>query len=427
VPTSKRSTSKNDQQRLLLIAPHSSYRITPYIQAARKLGVEVLIASTSEHSLVSEVAEGLRIDLEGDIGDPKTLEPILKAHDETPFTGVIATDDSAVTLAACAASALGLPHNPPEAVQLTYRKDLARSRLNQHEVPVPEHRRIDLFNDVTRQAHELFYPCVLKPLNLSGSRGVIRADNPQQCIEACKRIKAIISDGQDDDSRHYVLAERYIPGLEVALEGMLHQGKLEVLALFDKPDPMEGPYFEETYYISPSRLPASDQELMTQTVTDACKAYGLVHGPIHAELRLHNGVAWIMEIAARTIGGQCAQLLRHGTGYGLEELVISQSTGNSLPYRNNSQAAGVLMIPIPAAGILRRVEGLAAARRVPFITNIEISVRDGYELVPLPEGSAYLGFIFAQGPNPASVESALRESHAQLNFITAPLWKFSMA
>jgi hypothetical protein len=189
---------------------------------------------------------------------------------------------------------------------------------------------------------------------------------------------------------------------------------------------MEGPYFEETYYITPSRLPKSDQDLISKTVTDACQAYGLVHGPIHAELRLHNGVAWILEIAARTIGGQCAQLLRHGTGYGLEELVISQSTGNSLPYQNNPQAAGVLMIPIPAAGILRRVEGLAAARRVPLITDIEISVRDGYELVPLPEGSAYLGFIFAQGEDPASVEAALRESHTCLNVITAPLWKLSV-
>lgn len=420
------STGKSDQQRLLLVAPHSSYRIAPYIQAAHKLGVEVLVASTSEHSLVSEVAEGLRINLAGNIEDPETLAPILKAHEDRPFSGVIATDDSAVTLAACAASTLKLPHNSPEAVQLTHRKDLARTCLSQRGVAVPEHRRIDLFNDITQQANNLFYPCVLKPLNLSGSRGVIRANNPQQCIEACGRIKTIINDGQDDDSRRYVLAERYIPGIEVALEGMLNQGQLQVLALFDKPDPMEGPYFEETYYITPSRLPKSDQDLISKTVTDACKAYGLVHGPIHAELRLHNGVAWILEIAARTIGGQCAQLLRHGTGYGLEELVISQSTGNSLPYQNNPQAAGVLMIPIPAAGILRRVEGLAAARRVPLITDIEISVRDGYELVPLPEGSAYLGFIFAQGEDPASVEAALRESHTCLNVITAPLWKLSV-
>lgn len=417
--------NNSDQQRLLLIAPHSSYRISPYIQAARKLGVKVLVASTSEHSLVSEVAEGLRIDLESNAEDPDVLEPIVKAHNDRQFSGVIATDDSAVTIAAFVARALGLPHNPPEAVQLTHRKDLARTCLNQHGVAVPEHRRIDLLSDVSKQARELFYPCVLKPLNLSGSRGVIRANNPQQCIAACERIKAIISDAQEDDSRRFALAERYIPGREFALEGMLHQGELEVLALFDKPDPMEGPFFEETYYITPSRLPAPDQQLITQTVSDACKAYGLVHGPIHAELRLHDDMAWVLEIAARTIGGQCAQLLRHGTGYGLEELVISQSTGKSLSFQKNLQAAGVLMIPIPTAGILRRVEGLAAARRVPFITDVEISVRDGYELVPLPEGAAYLGFIFAQGPDPASVEAALRESHACLNVITAPLWKLS--
>jgi len=317
----------NDQQRLLLIAPHNSYRISPYITAAKKMGVAILVASTSEHSLVSDVADGLRIDLEVTNENLQhTLDLILKAHQEKPFIGIIATDDTAVSLAANAAKALGLPHNPPEAVQLTHRKDLARACLKQHGVPVPKFWRIDLSADLTQQCADLPYPCVIKPLSLSGSRGVIRVNDAQACLLACKRVQKIVRELTDQESQRYLLAESYIPGVEVAVEAMLDNGKLKILALFDKPEPLEGPYFEETYYITPSCLPESQQKQITQRVSEACAAYGLVTGPVHAELRLHDGESWILEVAARTIGGQCAQLLRQGTGYGLEELVIARET-----------------------------------------------------------------------------------------------------
>lgn len=384
------------------------------------MGVDVLVASTSEYSLVSAVAEGLRIDLEN---PAQARQSILAAANERAFAGIIATDDSAVDLAAQIAKQLGLPHNSPEAVQLTHRKDLARARLKEHGVPVPGFTRIDLHDDLAGQVAKLNYPCVLKPLSLTGSRGVIRVDNPEQAIAAAQRIAAIISKLNNQEERRYLLAENYLPGIEVALEGMLHNGKLQVLTLFDKPDPLEGPYFEETYYITPSRLPESQQALIAQRVSEACTAYGLKHGPIHAELRLHNGEANILEVAARTIGGQCAQLLKQGSGHGLEELVIAQAIGKPLATQSSNSAAGVLMIPIPKAGILRRVEGLAAARRVEHILDIEIYVREGYELVPLPEGAAYLGFIFARAEKPEQVEAALRAAHKQLTFVTAPLWK----
>jgi biotin carboxylase len=408
------------RRRILLVAPHSSYRISPYLNAAQELGVEVLVASTSEHSLVSAVAQGLRIDLQ----DPQTsLQEIQRAHTQLPFAGVVATDDASVSLAALVAQSLDLPHNPPEAVQLTQRKDLARARLSQCGVTVPRHWRIDLEADLAAQAAQVDYPLVLKPLNLSGSRGVIRADTEEAFLTACERIANILREQEEGEAKRYLLAECYIPGIEVALEGMLHDGQLQVLTLFDKPDPMEGPFFEETYYITPSRLPNDMQALIAQRVSDACRAYGLVHGPVHAELRLHAGEAWILEVAARTIGGQCARLLQSGTGHSLEALVMAQAMGEPLEPQSRDMAAGVLMIPIPKAGMLRRVEGIGAARRVEHILDVEIWVREGYELVPLPEGNAYLGFIFAQGPGPEEVEQALRESHACLNFITAPAWR----
>ena len=384
----------------------------------------MLVASTSEYSLVSAVAEGLRIDLDQ---PEQALDAILAADRERAFIAVIATDDRAVNLAAQVAERLNLPHNSPQAVQLTHRKDLARARLAEHGVPVPAFSRIDFEGDICAQATALHFPCVIKPLSLSGSRGVIRADNTEQAITAIKRIASIVDELSDKQERRHLLVEDYLPGIEVAVEGMLHNGELQVLAIFDKPDPLEGPYFEETYYITPSRLPASQQALITQRVAEACAAYGLHHGPVHAELRLNThkqkDEAWILEVAARTIGGQCAQLLKHGTGHGLEELVIAHAIGKSLSPQDSTSAAGVLMIPIPKAGILRRVEGLTAARKIKHIIDVEIYVREGYELVPLPEGAAYLGFIFAQADEPELVEAALREAHEKLNFVTAPIWK----
>lgn len=410
--------------RVLLIAPHSSYRIAPFINAARHLGADVLIASQGEHSLVSEIAAGLRIDLQ----QPEAaFQLILAAARQQPFTAVLGTDDSTVELASRVAAALGLPHNPPQAARRARRKDLARADLLAAGVPVPWHRRIDLTLPIEAQCHDVPFPCVVKPLALSASRGVIRADTLAELGSACERIRAIIATEEAGEERTQLLVEQFIPGREVALEGLLHEGELQVLAMFDKPDPLDGPFFEETYYITPSRLDAAMQACVRARVTQACTAYGLRTGPVHAELRIHGNEAWILEVAARTIGGQCARLLRYGTGYGLEELVIAQALGQPIALSADSGGAGVLMIPIPRAGVLRRVEGLLAAQRVPYIEDIEISVREGYELVPLPEGASYLGFIFARAPSPELAEQALRAAHACLNIVVAPVWKVGAA
>ena len=232
----------------------------------------------------------------------------------------------------------------------------------------------------------------------------------------------MLSELSEPAERDRLLIERYQRGVEVALEGLLEAGRLEVLAVFDKPDPLEGPYFEETYYISPSRQSAAVLARVHDCVQAACRAYGLSTGPVHAELRIDGDSVYLLEVAARTIGGQCARLLELGTGHSLEALVIARALGLVLPVSAAAGASGVLMIPIPRGGVLRRVEGVLAATRVPGIEDLEISVREGYELVPLPEGSSYLGFIFARGPSPEAVEDALRAAHAKLEIVTAPVW-----
>jgi biotin carboxylase len=290
---------------------------------------------------------------------------------------------------------------------------------------VPGFRQVSLEEALGSQLSGIHYPCVVKPLALSGSRGVIRADNAGELVAAIERVQAILSReyGSPSELSRHVQVEDFVPGQEVALEGMLRAGRLAVLALFDKPDPLDGPFFEETYYTTPSRHPAGQQKRFVQRVQQACTALGLREGPVHAELRIHAGDGVIMEVASRTIGGDCARLLQFGTGQGLEDLVISHAIGQPLPVSPQEGGAGVLMIPIPRAGVLRRVEGIAAARAVPHIEDVMISLRDGYELVPLPEGASYLGFMFARAPSAVQAEAALREAHAKLRIVTAPVMR----
>lgn len=409
---------------VLIIAPHGSYRTLAFVAAAERMGIHALIASEGKHSIVSAYARGIHIDFRD---ADAALAILLEVATQHQIVGVIGTDDATTELAAHLAQALQLPHNDPVAVRIARRKDHARARLDQQGVPVPQHRRLDLEQSLPAQLEAMSYPVVVKPVALSASRGVIRANNAgelQQAIERVQRLLHNISD-LDVEARRYLLIEEYLPGEEIAVEAMLLRGRVHILTIFDKPDPLEGPFFEETYYVTPTRLSMMQQAEVERVLQMACDAYGLQEGPVHAECRINTNGVFILEVAARTIGGMCGRLLRFGTGYTLEELALAHAMARSLSLNSEQGAAGVLMIPIPQAGMLKRVEGLLAAQRVRFVEDIDIQVREGHELVPLPEGSSYLGFIFSRAPTVEQAEQALREAHACLNFVIAPIWKLN--
>jgi len=415
-----------EAKRVLIIAPHSSYRTAAYIQAAQHLNIEVLIASEGKYSIVGALAKGLHIRFSD---QDAAFTTIIEAAEVKPFAAVIGTDDSCLELASRVALHFSLPHNSPESVRLASRKDLARECLSAAHVAVPAFKRVFFNQDLEPQIIDVEFPAVLKPIALSGSRGVIRVNNVDELQQALSRVKNLLDAEQQlpIELREQVLIEQYLPGQEVAVEGILNQGQLQILTIFDKPDPLEGPFFEETYYITPSRHSLDIQHQLQDVVQKACVAYGLVEGPIHAECRINDEGVWILEVAARTIGGLCAQLLTHSIGQSLEALVLSQAMG--LPLLDNEQrsASGVLMIPIPEAGVFKRVEGLLQAQRVAGITDINIQIREGYQLVPLPEGASYLGFIFSQADSAKEVEAALRKAHAHLNIIVTPLFQVNVA
>ena len=403
---------------VLLAAPASSYRIPAYLEAAERIGVPLTVVSEGEHALLPCGTRGIHVRFDSPEAAVRT---VLAALEGVAPCAVLASDDGTVEFASRVAAALRLPHNPPRATRISRRKDLARQALSAAGLPVPAFRLVDLNGDIEGQVAGLDYPCVVKPLAMSGSRGVIRADDRSSVLAAIERAGAIASESGSEFERGNLLVEGFIPGAEVALEGMLEDGHLRVLALFDKPEPLDGPFFEESYYVTPSRLPPTMQNTVARRVAECCAAYGLHHGPVHAELRLHDGDAWPLEVAARTIGGECARLLSFGTGCGLEELVLRQALGEHVQTNVANGAAGVLMLPTPRAGILRRVQGVLEAQRIPGIEEVSIAVREGYRLVPLPEGSSYLGFVFARSATPAEVESALRQANRSIEVVTAPL------
>src|SRR5215469_15447936 len=406
--------TENEQKRILLLMSPATYRAGAFLNAAKQLNLEVVVGI----DLPETLSEYWHVPLGVDFADPETsVRTIVEFAQEHSIHAIIAVDDAATELAARASAALGLAHNSPRAAEAARDKLLMRTSMSAGGAPCPIFRPFLLSDDPAWIARQVSYPCVLKPLRLSGSRGVIRANDPAEFVAAFQRLKRLLIAEGNAEHETSMLVEDFIPGFEVALEGMLTHGKLKVLALFDKPDPLDGPFFEETIYTTPSRLSVGVQEEIAGCVATAAASLVLQEGPVHAELRVNEQGPWMLEIAGRSIGGLCSTILEFGAGMCLEEIILRHAIGEEMTdVERDSHAAGVMMIPIPAPGILKAVHGTEQASAVPHITGIEITAKLNHSLISLPEGASYLGFVFARGEHPAEVEAALRQAHQCLRF-----------
>ncbi|MFQ5400663.1 MAG: ATP-grasp domain-containing protein [Anaerolineae bacterium] len=409
-------------RRVLLLTTSHTYRAPAFLKAADRLGIEVVQAV----DMPRQLAEQWQAPLGFPFDQPETaVQAIVDFAAAHPLDAILAVDDSGAILAARASEVLGLPRNSAAAAEAARDKYRMRQLLAAAGVPVPVYRRFFTGDDVDAMGAQVTFPVVVKPTSLSGSRGVIRADNQDELAAAVQRLTRLLD--KTGPGPHPFLVESFIPGVEVALEGMLDDGRLTVLALFDKPDPLDGPFFEETIYVTPSRLATAMQTAIARCTADAARALGLRTGPIHAELRVNDGGPWIVEVAGRSIGGLCSQTLRFGPNISLEELILRQACGLGLgQWKRDTQAHGVMMIPIPEAGLLKQVGGVAEAEAVPLIESVTITAPLNNPLVPLPEGESYLGFIFSKGGTPEAVEAALRQAHDRLHFEIAPMIPLSL-
>ena len=408
---------------VLLLCTTTGYQTRDFLNSARTLGLDILVGT--DRCLVlgdSWLDRSISLRFE----EPELcVGEILNASENRTIDAVIPIGDKVTVVAAQVAEALGLRYHSPRGTLLARNKLLARRSFFEAGLPVPTFISIPCLADPGVYSKSQSYPCVLKPLGLSASRGVIRADDPQSFEIAFHRIKKLLERpeirvGRDSEVKT-ILVEDFIEGVEISLEGLMDNGSLRQLALFDKPDPLDGPFFEETLYVTPSRLNRTTQVAIKLCVQKACRTLGLMHGPIHAEVRVNKDGLYVLEVAARPIGGLCSRALQNACGVALEEILLRHSLGWPIDWEAMShKASGVMMIPIPQAGILQRVEGVCEARRLDKVEDVVITAKLRQFLVAPPEGDSYLGFVFSKGDTPEEVEERLRSAHKLLRFTITP-------
>jgi biotin carboxylase len=414
-------------RRVLLLATTTGYQTRMFAAAAERHGVELVYATDRCDQLE---------DPWGDRAIPvrfheewKSVDALLKALEPQPVDGILAVGDRPTVMAAQVARLLNLPSHPPEAAVAARDKRLAREKFKHAGLLVPRTFAVPMSVDPISVLPRVGFPAVLKPTVLSGSRGVIRADDPLSFATAFDRVRRLLSSDEVKEMRDpesdVIQVEQYIPGTEYAFEGLLYRGQLRTIAIFDKPDPLEGPFFEETIYVTPSHANPGIQEQIALAIKRAVQALGLYHGPIHAECRVNSKGVYVLEVAARPIGGLCAKTLRFerlGQTIGFEDILLMHAADlPTMEWRREHLASAVMMIPIPRSGTFRRVDGVEAAGQVPYIDEIQITAKPDQQLQALPEGASYLGFIFARAATTRDAEGALREAHARLRFTIDPL------
>jgi biotin carboxylase len=401
------------QPRVLLLVPARTYRAADFILAAERMRLDLIIASDGALPL------GGRPVIPVSPADPgaSARRILARAGHLKPVDAVVAADTPMLVLAATVAARIGLPHNPVDAVRAATDKAAQRQRWAAAGVPQPSFRLVAAGDCVRPAAEAIGFPCVVKAVSLSGSQGVLRADDPAAAVEAARRIRQILDEAERPASEP-LLIEEYLPGPELSIDGVLSAGDLTVTAVFDKPGMPDGPTFEETLLVSPSRLAAGTLAAAVRTAADAARSLGLSTGPIHAELRVGDRGPAMLELASRSIGGLCSRALRFPGGASLEEIVLANALGRPIPAAAGFlRPCGVFMLPVPRGGILRAVEGRAAALAVPGITGLNITIPPGQRVRPLPDGDRYLGFVFAEGGTGPEVEHALTAASQQLRVL----------
>jgi predicted ATP-grasp superfamily ATP-dependent carboligase len=426
----KEEKTLSQRRRLLLFAGKLGYQTRSLDEAARKLGMDVVFVTDRCHQLDDPWGDGaIAVHFESPEAAAYAVLEAVRGGGE--IDGVLAFGDRPAVAAAYVARGLGSPYNHPAAVEACRSKLRMREVFRDAGLPGPWFRSVALQPAPEPSLLGISYPCVLKPTSLSASQGVVRANTREEFVAAVERIRKLLTSpeilARREANLDQIIVEGYIPGREVAVEGLLTDGVLRVLAIFDKPDVLEGPYFEETIYVTPSRLAEGELCAVEHCAVEAVRALGLTQGPVHAEFRLNEQGVWPLEVAPRPIGGLCARALRFqdsngGELIGLEELLLRHAVDllEGGDWAREAMASGVMMIPVPRSGVLEAVEGEEDARGVAGISELQITARLHDYIAAWPEGSSYLGFLFARAETPAVVETALRLAHSKLRFTIAP-------
>tara|TARA_B100000686_G_scaffold128253_1_gene135463 strand:- start:1091 stop:2335 length:1245 start_codon:yes stop_codon:yes gene_type:complete len=405
---------------VILIIPSASYRTGPFMNAVKKLDLKVLVISDKSQVFSGKYPDNLIIINFNHWQDRS--DEISKWAKNNGLKAVIGVDEESIVLAANISNFLNVEHNPVESVLLTKDKYLMRNELLKLGIKSPWFKRFSIYESTKKIINEISFPCVIKPTFLSASRGVMRVNTMNELSDSIKIMYELLSldelrkrGGEQSD---WILFEEYIPGNEVAVEGLVTNGKLTVLAVFDKPEPLEGPTFEETIIVTPSVLTKEIQYSLLETIQNVVKALGILKGPIHAEARINKNGNYILECASRSIGGLCSKVLEFQGGMSLEELILRSYLGRNIEKSKlTDKARGVMMMPTEKMGILKEMRGVQDALNVKGITDLKLTVKPGEKLEPLPKGDRYLGFIFAEGNDQKLVIKALKNAWSKITVV----------
>ncbi|MBS1256004.1 MAG: Alanine--anticapsin ligase [Deltaproteobacteria bacterium] len=406
---------------VILIIPSASYRSNAFMNAADKLDLKILVVTDNSQVFSDQFPDNI-ITMNFDHWTEK-LDEISEWSDRFNLMAVIGVDEESILLAAIFSQYLGIEHNSIESVMRTKNKLLMRFELKKARMNCPWFRSFSIEKLPDDIIEEINFPCVIKPTFLSASQGVLRVNNEQEFKEGFQILTDLLSQKKikkrGGEEANYIMVEEYIPGNEVSIEGIVSQGKLKILAIFDKPEPLEGPTFEETIFVTPTTLSGSMQSSLYETAQQAMETLGIVKGPVHIEVRINSNGNYILECASRSIGGMCSKILEFQGGMSLEELILRSSLGRNIEKSNLSDTAkGVMMMPIKNSGKLKEMRGVEEAISVDGITDLQITIKPGEMLDPLPKGDRYLGFLFAEGKNQEMVIKDLKNAWSKIEVVT---------
>ena len=402
---------------VILIIPSASYRTSAFITAVKKLDLKVLVISDKSQVFSGKYPDNLIIMNFHHWKD--RLDEISEWSERNGLKAVIGVDEESIVLAANISNYLNKEHNPVDSVLLTKNKYLMRIELKKAGICSPWFKRFPVHESPKKIINEIIFPCVIKPTFLSASRGVIRVNTIKELSDGFKTLNDLLSleeiRKRGGDQSDWILVEEYIPGKEVAIEGIVSEGKLKVLAVFDKPEPLVGPTFEETIFVTPSILPEKTLYSLFETAEIAVNTLGIVKGPVHIEIRINSSGNYILECASRSIGGICSNVLEFHGGMSLEELILRSYLGRNVEKTKLTDTArGVMMMPNEKSGILKEIRGVEDALNVKGVTDLQITLKPGENLEPLPKGDRYLGFIFAEDKDQELVIKALKNAWSKI-------------
>lgn len=390
------------------------------LAAAKARHFKTLVAATSRPCVDDDLVDRfLRIP---DRSSKEVAAYVERQCEGLLVSGVLASDDWDVVAAAMIADKLGLRFVGVETALAATNKFLMRQRLRNGGAVVPDFQCFAIGDNAGEIAKSLRFPVVIKPTYGQGSLGVIRADTVDEFEKAFQYTSRIIVDLDMRPSavrdRSGILVEQYIPGEEYTVELLMHEGKPYSLAVFEKPDPLEGPYFEEGIYVTPIRRDEKIRSLLVEAAIRGSRALGIETGPCHCELRLSGELPYILEIAARPIGGFCSQVFADLMGFDLHDLVLQNAVGLPVmpPPIADGVALGVMMLPVPGRGNLARVSGVDRALDIDGIMSVKIHVEAGSRILPYPEQSCYIGTVLATGSSADEVVARLKSAAKAVSF-----------